>query len=73
MDRLYDRVSARLQEMGMRWSDLEELIEKKTGIFVGDGFVKQRIKKGRRISRKKFRAMAESVGEDVVYGKRIFN
>lgn len=72
MERLYDRVSARLQEMGMSWAELEDLIEKKTRIFVGYGYIKKQIKNGCRISRKKFRAIAEIVGEDVVYGKRIY-
>lgn len=69
MERLYDRVSARLQEMGISWSELEDLVEKKTGIFVGNGFIKKRIKNGRRISQVKFRAMAEIVGEEIVWQK----
>ena len=69
MERLYDRVSARLQEMGISWSELEDLVEKKTGIVVGNGFIKKRIKNGRRISQVKFRAMAEIVGEEIVWQK----
>ena len=71
MERLYDRVSARLQKMGMSWSELEDLIEKKTGIFVGDGYIKNQIKNGRRISRVKFRAMAEIVGKEIVYQENL--
>ena len=72
LDRLYERVSARLHESGMSWADLEDLIEEKTGIIVGAGFIERQIKNGHRISRKKFQAMAEIVGEDVVYGKRFW-
>ncbi len=70
---LYDRVSERLQEIGMSWGQLEELVEQKTGLFVGLDYIKGRLKKRKRIPRKLFHAVAEIIGEEIVYGKRKFD
>ena len=68
----YARISERLRELGMSWADLEELVEAKTGIPVGYGYIKRQVKKGYSLSWKKRQAMVEILGEEVVYGKRIW-
>ena len=66
---LYDRVNERLQEIGMSWGQLEELVEQKTDLFVRPGYIKRRLKNRKRIPTKMFHALAEIVGKEIVYVK----